>query len=382
MSKRYILLAFAMLGFGASISAQITITNASFPAVGDTLRYAFDLSPAGDPNSYITAPGGNQNWNFTNLKTQLTSTVIYRNPNTGLQTANFPGAELLVTGASNESYYNVTNNKVELLGYAGADPLNLGVNVLAKYAPPIVEQRAPLQFFDINQVSTGLLLPFSVADLPGTIVNQLPVRPDSLRIRIAINRLDVVDGWGNVAIPGGNYQVLREKRTTYREARLDAKVPPLGWLDITDVAIQSLGLTELGVDTTVAYHFFSNVAKETIAIITLDNSQSQVASVQYKANRLSTATTAINPMKLELLLFPNPASDKVNLRFNNMKPGRYFLKIFNTVGMEVGQETYQIPGKEFETAVDVIGLGAGIYWLNLIDNQGVVRITKHIVVVK
>lgn len=365
-----------------SVNAQITLTNATFPAVGDTLRYAFDLSPAGDPNSYITPPGGNQNWNFTNLKVQQTSTVIYRNPNTGMQTANYPGAELLVVENNNESYYNVTSNKVELMGYDGGDPINLGVNVVAKYAPPIVEQRAPLQFFDINQISTGLLLPFSVAALPDAIVNRLPVRPDSFRIRIAINRLDVVDGAGNVAIPGGSYPVLREKRTTYREARLDAKVPPLGWLDITDVAIQSLGLTELGVDTTVAYHFFSNTAKEPIAIVTLNNAQSGITSVQYKNNRLSTAVTSINSMKLQLSLFPNPAADQVRMTFNNMESGQYLLKMYNVLGMEVWSETYQMPGKQFETELDISTLVAGTYFYSLFNNQGIPLITKQLMITK
>ncbi|MFM9950906.1 MAG: T9SS type A sorting domain-containing protein, partial [Saprospiraceae bacterium] len=61
----------------------------------------------------------------------------------------------------------------------------------------------------------------------------------------------------------------------------DAKIPPLGWLDVTDVAIASVGLT-LGVDTMVAYHYFSNVDRQEIAVVRLNNAQSAAEMIQFK----------------------------------------------------------------------------------------------------
>ncbi|MBK7873465.1 MAG: T9SS type A sorting domain-containing protein [Saprospiraceae bacterium] len=221
-----------------------------------------------------------------------------------------------------------------------------------------------------------------MSDLPVAIVNQLPVRPDSVRIRIAINRFDVVDAWGNVTIPGGTYPVLREKRTRYRETRLDAKIPPLGWLDITDVAIQSLGLTTLGVDTTVTYNFYNNTSKEPIAIVTLNNEQSSAVLVQYKSNALTTDVTELESDNPQVSAFPNPAKGKVQLRFSNMKSGQYMLRMYNVLGMEVLSETYQMPGMQFETEVDVSKFGAGTYWYSLLDNKGIVLVSKQLVVGK
>jgi hypothetical protein len=173
-------------------------------------------------------------------------------------------------------YYNATGDKVELMGYFGSDPIGLGATLLIPYNPPLVERRAPMNFFDINAVSSGFLVPFHPSAVSGGLLQLLPFTPDSLRIRIAINRIDVVDAWGDLSIPGGSYQVLREKRRQYEEKRLDAKVPPLGWLDITDVAIQSLGLSTLGVDTITAFHYFSNTDKEEIAVLRLNNQQNAV----------------------------------------------------------------------------------------------------------
>lgn len=377
MRKLYILLMLVMLC--TQVNAQITITNATFPAVGDTLHFAFDMSP----NVFVfTPPGGDQNWDFSSLTADFAQQLIFKSPATGTASAAFPGATLLYVNNNLENYLNVTNQAVTLLGYYGADPVGIGFNAAIQYNPPITELRAPLNFLDIHQVSSGLLLPVSAADLPGTIVNQLPVRPDSLRIRIAINRLDVVDAWGNVTIPGGTYPVLREKRTRYRETRLDAKIPPLGWLDITDVAIQSLGLTTLGVDTTVTYNFYNNASKEPIAIVTLANDQATPVLVQYKSSALTTDVTELESDTPQLSAFPNPTSGKVHLRFRNVKSGQYILKMYNVLGMEVLSETYQMPGKQFETELDVSKLGAGTYLYSLLDNKGVALVTKQLVIVE
>jgi hypothetical protein len=273
------ILVIAMLGICTGLSAQITVTNATFPAVNDTVFYAFDANSS--PIQIITPPGFNQTWNLSGLQPNQPSSTVYRHPSMGVHSANFPGADLLVIEPGRELYYNVTNDKVELMGYYGSDPIGIGINLLALYAPPAVERRDSMNFFDINQIGTGLLLPFAAGDAPANFLQQLPVTPDSLRIRTSLNRLDVVDAWGTLSIPGGCYEVLREKRTTYEEKRLDAKIPPLGWLDITDIAIQSLGM-QLGVDTTVEYHFFGAVDKQQIAVVRLNNAQNGVEFVRFK----------------------------------------------------------------------------------------------------
>ena len=47
---------------------------------------------------------------------------------------------------------------------------------------------------------------------------------------------DKIEGYGvtflDPLVLGGDYEVLREKRTRYREKRLDAKIAPLGWLAV------------------------------------------------------------------------------------------------------------------------------------------------------
>ncbi|MFN7115845.1 MAG: T9SS type A sorting domain-containing protein [Saprospiraceae bacterium] len=379
MRNTYLLLTLGLLGFSMSSQAQITVTNTTFPVLGDTLYYAFDTSP---DVFVFTPPGGNQNWDFSSLTADFTQRQIFTSPSNGTAGADFPGANLLYVNGTVENYLQVTNQEVRLLGYYGADPVGIGFNAAIRYNPPIVERRAPIQFFDIKPASSGVLFPFHPNVIPDAIRQRLPFTPDSLRIRIAINRTDVVDGYGNLTIPGGTYPVLREKRTQYREARLDAKVPPLGWLDVTDVAIQAAGLSSLGVDTTVTYNFFNNTSKEPIAIVTLNSDQATPRLVQYKSNRLRTDVTEVEAASPQVLAFPNPAAGKVQFRLNAVKAGQYRLKLYNVLGIEVFSENLQMPGGQFEMTLDLTKWEAGTYFYNLMDSQGIISATKQLVILK
>ncbi|MCB0569226.1 MAG: T9SS type A sorting domain-containing protein [Phaeodactylibacter sp.] len=273
------LLCMLCMGFLAPLTAQVTITNAVFPVVGDTLFFVIDNQPQG---IVMTAPDfSSQQWDFSNLQASATWQQIFQLPQNGPDYGAFPSANLLYqTPAGNvDVYANVSGSQVSLLGLSGPDPLLLGIDLVAHFNPPIVQSRAPVNFFDGNLTSSGFLVPFLPALLPG--VGLLPINADSMRIRVSISRLDAVDAWGTLAIPGGTFDVLRQKSTEYLEKRLDAKIQPLGWLDVTDIAIQYLGL-DLGVDTTYTFQFLNSQSKEPIAVCTTDNGGLLVANVRYK----------------------------------------------------------------------------------------------------
>ncbi|HQW03874.1 MAG TPA: hypothetical protein PLR30_15405, partial [Saprospiraceae bacterium] len=75
MQKKNILVIFTVLAVTLSLPAQITITNATFPAAGDTLKTATDLAPAG---IVMTSPGGPQTWDFTSLNATTRAVNAFR----------------------------------------------------------------------------------------------------------------------------------------------------------------------------------------------------------------------------------------------------------------------------------------------------------------
>lgn len=380
--KRKIQLLIAALVLGTSLSAQITVTSANFPAPGDTLRTTFDAMPSAID---LLESGGDQEWDFTNLAGINQETII-RAAADGDNSDQFPTADVLVGepgGLTGELYYSSTANSYDFLGYVGPDPAGFGVNIVAKLNPPAPERRAPMNFFDVNTTDNNLTVAFPADLLPGGALDSFPLSPDSLRIRITTDRVDVVDGWGTLAIPAGNYEVLREKREEERETRLDVYVgfgPLAEWIDVTDL----VAFDFLGIDTIITYNFFSNEAKEPIAVVTVDPITEDPISVRYKSGMTDDPTTSVSYIdngKADIFAYPNPAINDVRFDFINLPTDTYDLKIYNILGLEVYSQQYSISNRR-TIKMDLSYMRKGTYLYSLVDSKGKPVTTKRLVVMK
>ena len=131
------------LGASTVSFAQITVTNATFPVAGDTLKTAVATNPAIGIAVY-TAPGGPQFWDLSALQPGTIQTNIYKPANQGSVGAQVPGAELFTVNApGTEDYYNVTSNRFERQAYYGIAPYDLVANSLFDYLPRCRNARHP-----------------------------------------------------------------------------------------------------------------------------------------------------------------------------------------------------------------------------------------------
>jgi hypothetical protein len=359
-----------------SSQAQITITDSTFPVAGDTLKVATDNLPTG---ILLGTFGGPQIWDYSTLEAPFTSNQIFLNAADGTAFVDFPQADLFVDlPSTGEGYYRIINGEVRFLGFYGSDPLGFGLDLAFKYNPPLVEQRAPLDFGDSFDSEASIVTPFSADVIPGTILDSLPVAPDSLRIRTNIIRDESVDAYGTMTIPGGTFEVLRMTREETREVRLEAKVPFINWIDITDFLPSNPFLGDFEVKS---YVFLADESKEPIAEVRVDPETDEVQSVQFKSiEETINATYQLNGQPA-MFAYPNPAIEDVRFEFANLPAGLYTLKIYNILGSVVWKKDYQVAGNK-AVRENLGQLRKGTYLYSLVGPTGKTVATKRLLIVR
>jgi len=344
-------------------AAQITITNSIFPLSGDTLHWVFGNQP-GAINQVFTPPGGNQAWDLSNLQADQTWNQIMQDPQTGSVSGSFPAASVLFNppNSGSEVYLQVTGNQANDLGYFGQDPLGFGLDLLFVKSPALEESWAPVNFFDIKQSTSNVLTAFDASIAPAVLLNLVPTA-DSFRIRLTFQRVSTIDAWGTLAIPGGNFDVLRKKQTEYKSTAVDVKVAPLGWIDISTIGGQQI--LPLGTDTITTFHFLNDASKEAIALCALNTQQNQVTSVQYKALSPTTTATFTPAINKALFIYPNPVENTLYVHFTTAEKATFQLRLISVHGAPILEQTVEASAAENEIAVPVSNLPPGVYTLVL-----------------
>jgi len=380
MKRIYINLIFLLFISAEALQAQITLDNSYFPAVGDSISTITLVTEPGQVP--ITDSGIDQLWDYSQLSGGLPNTIIYSSPETADSISAFPDANLVSIGAGT-TFFRVTDTDFEVLGFEGPDPTGFGVNLVSKFEPALSEQKAPLEFLDFDSYSSSSDIAFSADVLPAGLTDSLPFTPDSIRIRINIDRVDLVDAWGTVILPSNNsYETLRQKRIQLTESRLEVKVPILDWVDVTDqFAVGGGGF--LGMDTTVTYTHWAQGIKEPIAVLNLDAEEVNVESITYRNEDVMTsAAPAVAEVGYEnVYAYPNPAITYAKFDCVNLKPDYYELKIYNILGLEAFRERAYISGNKL-FKVDLRDFRKGTYLYSLSDTTGKVITTKRLVVIK
>ena len=376
MKKILPLLTFLL--FFISLTAQITVDNGTFPVEGDTLYTATDGNGEGLD---LIGPGQDLSWDWSSLGVSSTLDNIFFSASLGSSAASFPDADLYSSlGVGSERYYAVSSTEVQELGFVDVDPIVMNFEVTAIYESPYIFARAPLNYLDTYSSTTRLVSTFLFDSIPDTLVAGLRIKPDSIRVRIEIDRDDEVDAWGKMTIPVGTFDVLREKRTQRRTTRVDAYVGILGWSDVTDLISDILpDPSILDTDTTIQYNFLSNDSKEPIAVA-IEDSTGAVDQVIYKRDKTVTSIWNKDLQGATVTLSPNPTYGKTSLFYNGLEEGNYSLILYDIIGNEIWRNDYQL-NESGRIKQDFDFLNKGTYLYSLVNEAGTGMLTKRLVII-
>lgn len=363
------------------VTAQTSLTDAYFPSANDSLQTATALPQFTRALRLSAASTTAQRWDFSFLRAAANSTAKQTERYlTATDTAllrQFPTAKLMVDiGGGQLAAYNKSATRFDLLGFKNVNLGAFQLPIVAKFLQPVLERRAPLAFNTTNRNQSSFVVAFPTDILPDTILSLLPIRPDSIRVRFQTDRQDKVDAFGTLLIPGGSYEVLRERRYEVTDTKIEAKISIL-WLDITSVVLTG---QQQPSNTTIRYYFWNNLSKEPIALLTT-NAADSITSAEYKYLKINTSVK--NAVYTEgassLSIFPNPTTNETFFDVKISLPTASFsLTIVDNLGKTLVQKSMKNE-QEQRVKVDVSTFSNGLYWAKLTDENGVILTTKSFV---
>ncbi len=321
-------------------SAQITLTEADAPSIGDSI---FEIVDTVVTSGLTAGPiGEDVVWDFTSLGNSYVDTTLYVDPATVDVNNEFPTANLASVG-QDTSYMHKGAEGIALLGMK-ADPLNV------KLDNPFYFMRFPFTYGD-NFCDT---LHFVVTIPYDTNVSGIQI--DSVRLTMDVIAHDTAVAYGTVKVPGetfdntliikdvsDNHQVVSVYNSTFGT-----------WMDVQDTSFVS-----------VSYSAYINGYGGAVLTINMAD-DGTVKSANYKYNEQA-ANRGVAYNVAELKLYPNPATSKFYIE-NNAGAS---VEIYDMAGNMVKSVTDA--GKN--ATIDVSGLKSGAYIVKVKDG-GAVKVTK------
>jgi len=376
---RNVVLFFAIMLVSVSyLEAQITVENNTLPSVGDTLRTYIDPNPDVD---FDATPVEGGEWFFNNLSAPTIIETIFLDPSAG-SSSSFPSADAVtITPVGTEFYYEFDENGMRELGFFGQDPIGGFLEVDGVYSQALSLRRTPMVHGSDFSQQTGLFFPIPLSLIPDSLLEGLPVQPDSLRLNISVQRRDSVDAWGTLEVNQTVFDVLRERRIEIRRVGVEALLPFVGWLDVTAAVENLLPGGGIGVpDTLVSYTFFNDEEKEPIAVVNVDDSNNPI-SIEYIAVDQTTSTTYPFQKNLSVTASPNPGIGLLEFRFKGAAADRYKIKVRNIVGQPLWEDEVYIDGKG-RLSANLTHLNRGTYFYTIFDSKGNPLLTQRVVFIR
>jgi hypothetical protein len=349
---------FSLLCVSLSLKAQITITSANMPVVGDTCRYSSAvLSSMGN----YTATGVNYTWDFSTLdstgqgmrKFVSSTTTPYAfyffSPKYGEKTADsipipaIPTTTLNLTMKNIYSFYKKNGTSSFNAEGTGVSIMNIPIGSTA----PNSSSEDKLYLFPLNygnRDSTG----FKFSTPSFTVVPFLYKKQGY--------RITEVDGWGTITTPYGTEQCLRVVTTQYSEDTITINQLPAGF-------------NTFGFPNYVRSYQWLTLT-EKIPYLEVSGSVIFGAFVPTQARyrdriRYNFVGVKETEQSLALSVFPNPANTELTLIIPQ-NSNTVVAEITDLQGKLVQSKSFERnSGMVNEHKIDVSALAKGLYMLNL-----------------
>ncbi len=298
------------------------------------------------PNIDPVPTGANYTWDFSSLTSaQLHSdTFISILSIPSLYSLAFLGSSYAVRGFQDinlgavtfTDIYNVYKKSSTKYEYSGQGAEINMIPTPMVYSPKDAVYRFPLNYNNADSMESG----FDIT---------IPTLAEYAKAR---KRVNIVDGWGTLILPSGNFSVLRIKSIIY---------------DRDSLALQALPFPVVLPSTTIEYKWLGLQQGE--PLLQINANQFAVTQVLYLENPVL-GVNDISGSDFNFGIMPNPASTEMHVFYNKDKSGETKIDMLSVDGKLVKNIFYEteIPGAAYH-AFRVNDMAEGIYVLRVTNGN-------------
>ena len=323
------------------LNAQIQITSADMPIVGDEITRYLDTLPEFSPGG----DGPDQSWDFSTVIQDIEQVNTFVDPASTTNGDQFSDADLALTTDGN-NYTYIANDAAQMTaeGFSG-DPLGDGTfNIVAPFAPALQLHQFPRQHTTAFSNAFGFDVTVDGSDF-GVYQG---------RIKEVSSVYDTTDAYGSITTPVGTYDCIRSRNTTIRIDSVFAQL------------LEILPMTFLfaNVDTTVTYAWHAVETKLPVAEMILDSLGNAVSftwsSIEPNSTGVASTSTAANGLSI----FPLPAVDQV--RITVAGAARVSVTVSDLEG-RIALKNHRLMAND---RLDISALPSGVFVVSAMDDQG------------
>jgi len=345
MKKRF-LLSLIVLLFSQGLFSQIAITDADMPNVNDIITYSNTLDAQGqDP--VLTGP--NYTWDYSALTytTQSSDTFVTVSStpvayqfyfNNGILYPTWKasyaltGIDIGIPQVPITDVYNYYKKSSSFYSHVGFGAKISGVPSSTRNIPVDEEYAFPLNYGNTHQSNSE----FEVSVPTFGVYGQ------------ALERIDTVDGWGQLTTPYGTFDCLRVKSI----------------LNKTDTTyIDALGFgTTISRPEEIEYKWLANgMGTPVLKIVT---NLGNITSIQYQDSLNTVGLEGIDQLT-SINVFPNPTQSYVSINFTAKSSENVPFIIKDNLGKMVVQEKFNVVSGKNMVLLNLLkyNIKSGIYFL-------------------
>lgn len=348
-----------------------------FPEVGDTMYVLVDRAPEYlELDKYQQPPI----WDISVVKAPYLRPVVPLNPDQIEESIHFQGSNYALRMEDRTiHFYKREGRELYLMGLYGFYIYDQYIPVPVLFDYPFIVNYPSAEYGQEWEYASQASIEFPTSLLQPSVLSQLPVKADSIRLVMDIDRRSTEDGQGLL-----KYEIITDEVTrhfTIEEYRYRTllKVGNKPWQDFSTYVDSDKAY---GPSLRYRYDFFIPSTGVPVSSVWVNPRTRQPDQLKYWVrsylDRFNRPVQHTNP---DIYAFPNPAIGYVNIELSNLKPGRYRIALFNFLA----QEVYQMPvdlNSDETVRIDITKFDKGPYLYALIDEYGRRIITKRLTILK